>query len=244
MKKLVALCLVVFLLILSGCSLDKKSESSKESSSDTISTSEKAKENISEKDYASLGGTWECLDEAEMGDAVFIERNVSGLTIQYGDEAAVETEFVAKESMKESIYFHFENRVDQVAYRIELKSNGNIVLNRGTTNPEMEGLSKPMEYEKKDELNFTLQEIKEMVEQSEDFEYFQKTEDFDDDYKILAVPEGEGYSFVSGPDNEELAAIEYDESGTIIREYNPSKDLRATTLREVRQLIENIRNGQ
>lgn len=35
-----------------------------------------------------------------------------------------------------------------MTYMIDLKTNGNIILNRGTTNPEMTGLSKPMEYKR------------------------------------------------------------------------------------------------
>lgn len=257
MRKLVILYGAFFILMVAGCSFDKKDETLVDSSNNTVTTSEKEKVSISKKEYVSIVGTWECLDEAGKGDEVSIKQNDKGLTIQYYGEDATETEFTERLEEKDSTYFRFENKEAEVAYMIDLTADGNIILNRGTTNPEMTGLSKPMEYKKisnnvsekfentmnKEETNYTLQKIKEQVEKTGDFEILKKEPGFDDDdYKVLAIQESEGYGFISGPDNGEPAAILKDESGNVISEENPSTDPRATTLREARELIEKLKN--
>ncbi|WP_429950875.1 hypothetical protein [Enterococcus sp. AZ101] len=257
MKKMIILFSTFLIITLTGCSLDKKTNPSIDSSNDTRTTSEKEQVSISQKDYTSLVGLWACLDEAAIGDQVSIKQNDDGLTIQYAGEEETVTEFIEKKSEKNSSYFRFENKNDETAYMIDLKADGTIILNRGTTNAEMTGESKPMAYKKvkdttdekpknnKGAANFTLQAIKEEVEKTGDFEMFKKDLDFDDDdFKVLAIQESDGYSFISGPDNGESAAVVKDESGNTIREDNPSTDPRATTLKEARELIETLKNNQ
>ncbi|MGX7264116.1 hypothetical protein [Enterococcus crotali] len=257
MKKMIVLFSAISIIALTGCSLDGKENVSISSSSDTKTTSIQEKASISQKDYTSLVGLWECLDEAARGEQVSIKQNDAGVTIQYADEEEMVTEFIEKKSEKDSTYFRFENKNDEIAYLIDLETDGTITLNRGTTNAEMTGESKPMVYKKvknttdekpkinKETANFTLQVIKEEVEKTGNFEMFKKEPNFeDDDFKVLAIPESEGYGFISGPDNGEPAAVVQDESGNIIREDNPSTDPRATTLKEARELIETLKNNQ
>ncbi|ALS00327.1 hypothetical protein ATZ33_02720 [Enterococcus silesiacus] len=257
MKKMIILCSTLLAIALTGCSLAKKNNSSIDPSNDTRTTSEQEQVSISQKEYTALVGLWECLDEAGKGDEVSIKQNDDGLTIQYAGEEETATKFIEKKSEKNSIYFRFENKNNEMAYMIDLKADGMIILNRGTTNAEMTGESKPMEYKKiktttaekpttdKGEANFTLQVIKEEIEKTGNFEMFKKEPDFEDDnFKVLAIQESDGYSFISGPDNGEPAAVVQDESGNTIREDNPSTDPRATTLKEARELIETLKNNQ
>ncbi|WP_348920253.1 hypothetical protein [Enterococcus rotai] len=257
MKKMIIFSSTLLAVALTGCSLDKKNTSSTDSSNTEMTSSEQEPVSISQKEYASLVGLWECLDEAGKGDEVTIKQNDVGMTIQYAGEDESVTEFTERKVEKNSIYFRFENKKDEMAYMIDLRTDGTIILNRGTTNTEMIGLSKPMEYKKvknttdekpttnKSESNFTLQKIKEQVEKTGDFELFKREPGFEDDeFKVLAVQENDGYGFISGPDNGEPAAVVQDESGNTIREDNPSTDPRATTLKEARELIETLKNKQ
>ncbi|MTD41703.1 hypothetical protein GIX45_24360 [Erwinia sp. CPCC 100877] len=54
----------------------------------------------------------------------------------------------AKNVEKADLFFIFENKKEAMTYFIVLKANENSTLNRGTTNSEMTGLSKPTEYQK------------------------------------------------------------------------------------------------
>ncbi|MHC5227595.1 hypothetical protein ACYSNW_04860 [Enterococcus sp. LJL99] len=62
-----------------------------------------------------------------------------------------------------------------------------------------------------------------------------------DDYKILAIPKTDGFSFMGGLDNGETTAVEQDENGETIKEYNLSIDPRATTIKEAKELINRIK---
>ncbi|MBL1227152.1 hypothetical protein [Enterococcus sp. BWR-S5] len=137
---------LVVVITLAACSSSSKGTTV----SNTETTSSSAKASISEKEYASLIGTWECLDEADKGEKVHITKNDNRLTIAYADSDSYETEFVSKSEEAETIYYRFENKEAELGYNIDLMKNGNITLNFGTTNPEMTGLSKPMEYRRID----------------------------------------------------------------------------------------------
>lgn len=92
------------------------------------------------------------------------------------------------------------------------------------------------------ESNYTLQVIREMAENGYDL----ATTIIDlyntpDDYKILAEPtyvDG-SYSFISGPANGEPAA--YTENKEDTDEYNLTKNPKATSIKEVKQLIEELK---
>lgn len=139
----------VFLMVvitLTACS----SSSKKITANNTETTSSSDKTSISEKEYASLVGVWECLDGVEKGEKVYITKNDKGVTIEYADSDSYETEFISKSEEAETIYYRFENKEAELGYNIDLMKDGNITLNFGTTNPEMTGLSKPMEYKRID----------------------------------------------------------------------------------------------
>lgn len=101
---------------------------------------------LSRKETNALIGTWECLDEDYQGDIVYISNNDEGLTFQYGDGEGTATGFVSKTKEDGEMTFKFENKKEELRYGVTLQSDGNIIVWFGTTNPEMEGMSKPMEY--------------------------------------------------------------------------------------------------
>lgn len=136
----------IMLFTLSACSPNNK----KMTLNSTHITTIEEKEKLSEKEYASLIGTWECLDEMEKGDKVDISKNDRGVTIKYEGSDADPTEFVSKGKSELGVFYHFENKANELGYSIQLLQNKNIILNFGTRNPEMTGETKPMEYQRID----------------------------------------------------------------------------------------------
>ena len=135
-------------LLVVGCnSNDKKTMSSSSTSSSSTSTSE-TKLELTKEEYDSFIGTWECIDPDWTGDKVYISKTDNGLSIQYEGEDIVETECVSRSKEKDVTFYNFENIDTETMYMIELKGNGNIILNQGTTKPKTPGLSKPMEYKR------------------------------------------------------------------------------------------------
>lgn len=140
--------IIVSLVLIVGCkSNDKKTVSSSAISSSSTQNSE-TKLELSKDEYDSFVGTWECIDPDWTGDKVYISRVDNGLSIQYDGGDKTNTELTSKSKEDDYTYYRFENKKDEMAYMIDLKTDGNIILNRGTTNPEMTGLSKPMEYQR------------------------------------------------------------------------------------------------
>ncbi|MHC5227183.1 hypothetical protein ACYSNW_02765 [Enterococcus sp. LJL99] len=139
MKKYFTIFCIVISLVLVGCG-DK----------DKTNESTNASENVqlSVQDYEQLVGTWSCIDKEAPGSEVTIEKNQKGLLIQYDNEEKAATEFVSKTEELNSTHYQFENKEEELGYYFTLKDDGNIILNRGTTNSKMVGLSKPMEYER------------------------------------------------------------------------------------------------
>lgn len=136
------------IVLLVGCSSNDKKTVSSNSSTNSSTQNSEDKLVLTEKEYDSLIGTWECIDPDWDGDKVDITKMDKGLSIQYDGEKKTNTELTSKSKEDDYIYYRFENKKEEMAYMIDLKTDGNIILNRGTTNPEMTGLSKPMEYKK------------------------------------------------------------------------------------------------
>lgn len=94
----------------------------------------------------------------------------------------------------------------------------------------------------RNEPNYTLQAIREMAENSDDLDtMIIGLYDTPDDYKILAEPtyEDGSYSFISGPANGEPVA--YTENKEDTEKYNLTKNPKATSIKEVKQLIEELK---
>lgn len=92
------------------------------------------------------------------------------------------------------------------------------------------------------EPNYTLQVIRTMAETTEDLDtLFPDLYDRPDDHKILAEPSyAEGsYSFIGGPDNGEPAISTENEEDS--EKYNLSKNPEAASIKEVKQLIEELK---
>lgn len=140
--------IIASLFILAGCKYNDRKEASRSSTSNSDTSTIEAKLNLAEKEYDALVGMWECIDPDWSGEKIFIKRIGDRLSIQYDGEDAVKTECVSKSKETDSVYYNFENIDSEMMYMFDLKTNGNMILNRGTTNPKMTGLSKPMEYKK------------------------------------------------------------------------------------------------
>ncbi|MEI5989787.1 hypothetical protein A5881_001280 [Enterococcus termitis] len=92
------------------------------------------------------------------------------------------------------------------------------------------------------EPNYTLQAIRKMTENSADLDTtIIDLSDTPDDYKILAEPTHEegSYSFISGPANGE--PVVYTENKEDTEKYNLTKNPKATSIKEVKQLIEELK---
>ncbi|MGX7150487.1 hypothetical protein [Enterococcus ureasiticus] len=92
------------------------------------------------------------------------------------------------------------------------------------------------------EPNYTLQAIRKMAENSADLDtMIIGLYDTPDDYKILAEPTYEegSYSFISGPANGEPVA--YTENKEDTEKYNLTKNPKATSIKEVKQMIEELK---
>lgn len=137
--------LVTILLIIGAILSACESNSNKISTNSSEMTSEKEGK-VSKKEYASLVGTWECLDELEKGSKVYISRNDKGVNIEYEGTDTDITEFVSKAVNKEYTFYDFEDKEKELGFSISLLKNKNIILNFGTRNPKMTGETKPMEY--------------------------------------------------------------------------------------------------
>ena len=92
--------------------------------------------------------------------------------------------------------------------------------------------------------NYTLQVIRTIAENTEDLDAFElsffSSDDFPNDYKILSEPSYDGsYSFIGGLNNDESVIETGRESD--LETYNLTRNPKATTLAEVKQLIEEIR---
>lgn len=146
-KRFVSGLVIASIFLIAGC----KSNNEKEISSRITNSSTSNVENnldLAEKEYDSLVGTWECIDSDCSGEKVSIMRSDGGMSFLYEGEDEVETECVSRSQEKEDIFFNFENIDSEMMYMVNLKPNGNIILNQGTVKSQTTGLSKPMEYKK------------------------------------------------------------------------------------------------
>ena len=100
MKKMIIFSSTLLAIALTGCSFDKKNTTSTDSSNAGMTSSEQEPVSISQKEYTSLVGLWECLDEAGKGDEVTIKQNDAGITIQYAGEDESVTEFTERKLEK------------------------------------------------------------------------------------------------------------------------------------------------
>lgn len=92
------------------------------------------------------------------------------------------------------------------------------------------------------EPNYTLQMIRKMAERSEDLDaIIPDLYDSPDDYKILAEPTyyENTYSFISGPANGKPVADTENKEDT--EKYNLSENPKATSIKEVKLLIEELK---
>jgi hypothetical protein len=145
MRKIVTnLMFIMAVFTLTACASNSK-KTSLDSTATTVSVE---KMSLSKRAYDALIGTWECVDPDWSGEKVYISRNDKGLGIKYDDRENTKTKFVSKSDESEDVYYRFENKKEKLGYNIVLLKNGNIILNFGTTNPELTGLSKPMEYKR------------------------------------------------------------------------------------------------
>lgn len=135
-------------VLLVGCNSNDKKTVFTGSSTNSSTQNSETRLDLTKEEYDSFVGTWECIDPDWTGDKVYISKTDNGLSIQYDSGDKTNTELSSRPREAEDVYYRFENKKDEMAYIIDLKTNGNIILNRGTTNPEMTGLSKPMEYKR------------------------------------------------------------------------------------------------
>lgn len=140
--------IVIILVLIVGCKSNDKITVSNSSISSSNTRNSETKLELSKDECDSFVGTWECIDPDWTGDKVYISKTDKGLSIQYDGEEKTNIELTSKSKEDDYTYYRFENKKDEMAYMIDLKTDGNIILNRGTTNPEMTGLSKPMEYKR------------------------------------------------------------------------------------------------
>lgn len=139
MKKYFIIFCIVLGLVLVGCGdKAKKNESTNSSKNGQLSV----------QDYEQLVGTWSCIDKEVPDSEVTIKKTKNNLMIQYDNDEKVATEYVSKTEELNSTHYRFENKEETLVYYFTLKDDGNIILNRGTTKSNAEGLSKPTEYER------------------------------------------------------------------------------------------------
>lgn len=139
---------VVSIFMIVGCKSTDEKQVSSNSMTNSSTSNIDTKLELTKKEYDSFVGAWECIDPDWTGEKVYILKTDSGLSIQYDGEERTNTELSSRSREGEDIYYSFENKKEEMAYMIDLKISGNIILNRGTTNPELVGLSKPMEYKR------------------------------------------------------------------------------------------------
>ena len=136
------------IVLLVGCNSNDKKTISSSSITNSSTQNSETKLELTKEEYDSFIGTWECIDPDWTGDEVYISKTNNGLSIRYDGEEETDAEPSSKSKEEDDIYYSFVNKTEEMAYTIVLKPSGNIILNRGTTNPEMTGLSKPMEYKR------------------------------------------------------------------------------------------------
>ena len=138
-KLLVVTCLLLVISMVStSCGRNIKNQ-------ETVNSEEKQ---LSSTDYKQLVGNWLCVEEENPKQEVSVEKNRNGLIIQYDNGEKVSTEYVSKTEELNSTHYRFENKKAELGYFFTVKENGHIILNRGTTNPKVEGISKPTEYKR------------------------------------------------------------------------------------------------
>lgn len=140
--------IIVSLVLIAGCKSNDKEEVSNSTISSSSTSNTETKLELTKEEYSSFIGTWECIDPDWTGDKVYISKTDNDLSIQYGGEEKTNTELTSKSKEDDYTYYRFENKKDEMAYIIDLKTDGNIILNRGTIKKNTEGLSAPMEYKK------------------------------------------------------------------------------------------------
>lgn len=135
-------------VLIASCKSNDKKEASGSSVTSSSTQNSETKLELSKDEYDSFVGTWECIDPDWTGDKVYISKMDNGLSIQYDGEEKTNIELTSKSKEDDYIYYRFENKKDEMAYMIDLKTDGNIILNRGAIKKNTEGLSAPMEYKK------------------------------------------------------------------------------------------------